>query len=115
MWKVSTGYFALSLLIVVGVMFSPEDFNASPDGYVASDFLTPTLGKFFLFFQPQFWFQYRMGQIQVVESITSTIPSWLLLSIYFISIPLWSICLGWLYVKFTNWLNHFPVLGRRVF
>jgi hypothetical protein len=29
--------------------------------------------------------------------------------------PLWSFCFGWLYVKFTNWLNHFPVLGKKVF
>jgi hypothetical protein len=31
------------------------------------------------------------------------------------SIPLWSICFGWLFVKLDNWLNHFPVLGKRVF
>jgi hypothetical protein len=32
-----------------------------------------------------------------------------------ISVPLWSLCFGWLYVQFTDWLNHFPVLGKRVF
>ena len=32
-----------------------------------------------------------------------------------IAIPIWSICFGWLNVKFKNWLNHFPVLGKRVF
>jgi len=29
--------------------------------------------------------------------------------------PVWSICFGRLYVVFFNWLNHFPVLGKRVF
>jgi len=28
---------------------------------------------------------------------------------------IWSICFGWIYVKFTNWLNHFPVLDKKVF
>ena len=32
-----------------------------------------------------------------------------------LSIPIWSLCFGWIYVKFTNWLNHFPVLGKKVF
>jgi hypothetical protein len=32
-----------------------------------------------------------------------------------VSIPLWSVCFGWIFVKFLNWLNHFPVLGRKVF
>jgi hypothetical protein len=34
---------------------------------------------------------------------------------FFVSIPLWSICFGWIFVKLDNWLNHFPVLGKRVF
>jgi hypothetical protein len=32
-----------------------------------------------------------------------------------ILIPLWSICFGWVFVKILNWLNHFPVLGKKVF
>jgi len=27
----------------------------------------------------------------------------------------WSVCFGWLFVKLDNWLNHFQVLGRKVF
>jgi len=30
-------------------------------------------------------------------------------------IPVWSFCFGWIFVKLDNWLNHFPVLGKRVF
>ena len=32
-----------------------------------------------------------------------------------ISIPMWSYCFGWIFVPFRTWLNHFPVLGKRVF
>jgi hypothetical protein len=50
---------------------------------------------------------------------TATQDSHLLAMIIFaailISIPIWSLCFGWIYVKFTNWLNHFPVLGKKVF
>jgi hypothetical protein len=35
--------------------------------------------------------------------------------IFCVSMLLWSLCFGWLFIKFDNWLNHFPVLGRRVF
>src|ERR1039457_37388 len=41
-------------------------------------------------------------------------PSYLSI-IFCLSMPLWSLCFGWLFVKFDNWLNHFPVLGKRVF
>jgi hypothetical protein len=34
---------------------------------------------------------------------------------YIISIPMWSYCFGWIFVPFRTWLNHFPVLGKRVF
>ena len=40
---------------------------------------------------------------------------WLLSIVQWLSMLIWSICFGWLYVKFTNWLNHFPVLGKKVF
>jgi len=40
---------------------------------------------------------------------------WLEILLLPLTIPLWSICFGWIYVKFTNWLNHFPVLGKKVF
>jgi hypothetical protein len=29
--------------------------------------------------------------------------------------PFWSICFSWIFVKLDNWLNHFPVLGKKVF
>ena len=31
------------------------------------------------------------------------------------SVVYWSICFGWMFVKLINWLNHFPILGKRIF
>jgi hypothetical protein len=42
----------------------------------------------------------------------ATSLSWILISI---SVPFWSFCFGRIFVKIDNWLNHFPVLGKRVF
>ena len=50
-----------------------------------------------------------------IDNIPMKILSWFIIICGAISTLLWSICFGWLYVKFTNWLNHFPVLGRKVF
>ncbi|HEY4952179.1 MAG TPA: hypothetical protein VII71_02190 [Verrucomicrobiae bacterium] len=35
--------------------------------------------------------------------------------VFCVSMPIWSLCFGWIFVKFDNWLNHFPVLGKKVF
>jgi len=32
-----------------------------------------------------------------------------------ISVPVWSFCFAWIFVRVRDWLNHFPVLGKRVF
>jgi hypothetical protein len=40
---------------------------------------------------------------------------WLVTLIQICCAPIWSLCFGWIYVKFTEWLNHFPVLGKKVF
>jgi|ERR1043165_522975 hypothetical protein len=47
----------------------------------------------------------------VVERISGSESAFL----FFMLMPIWSLCFGWLFVKFDNWLNHFPVLGKRVF
>jgi hypothetical protein len=43
------------------------------------------------------------------------LPPWSLMFFWFGSIPIWSICFGWLFIRTKDWLNHFPVLGKRVF
>jgi hypothetical protein len=66
--------------------------------------------------QPQFSLVLLKFQIGIMFFHTHSAS----LTMFFIGvcialIPLWSICFGWFYVKFTNWLNHFPVLGKKVF
>jgi len=55
--------------------------------------------------QPQFWFFSKI----FVGSKNN------LLFLLLLTIPVWSICFGWIFAKLDNWLNHFPVLGKRVF
>jgi hypothetical protein len=46
-------------------------------------------------------------------------PLWLVVLIIYgallVASLFWSICFSWILVKFDNWLNHFPVLGKKVF
>jgi Ni,Fe-hydrogenase I cytochrome b subunit len=61
--------------------------------------------------QPQFWLFSKTLKMGISPAFL--ILSFLILSI--VLVPVWSICFGWIYVKFTNWLNNFPVLGKKVF
>jgi hypothetical protein len=55
----------------------------------------------------------------VSHSILPTHPVWLLALFFyvliFLSVPLWSYCFGWIFIRSKDWLNHFPVLGKKVF
>ena len=64
------------------------------------------IGTCSMILQPQF-----LIFSKIIKSPTSYFVMVLLLS----TAPLWSICFGWIFVKLDNWLNHFPVLGKRVF
>jgi hypothetical protein len=72
----------------------------------------------FCFLQPHFWFEYQLERAFPFShflNILSNFPNWLVTTIMFLSIPVCSFCSSWMLVKFDHWLNHFPVLGRRVF
>jgi hypothetical protein len=72
--------------------------------------------KIFLFLQPQFLFAFHANHPMGFRFVGYNSNQSLLTPIFLlILIPLGSLCFGWLYVKFTNWLNHFPVLGKKVF
>jgi hypothetical protein len=67
-------------------------------------------GKIGLTLQPQLYFfvHANLGQVsEWQERLIKLVAS--------ASIPLWSICFGWIFVKLDKWLNHFPVLGKKVF
>jgi hypothetical protein len=65
----------------------------------------------FCLLQPQSMLLSELGK----KGIDSVLAGWSIIILFFLSIPLWSFCFGWLFVKLDNWLNHFPVLGKKVF
>ena len=67
--------------------------------------------KLLLVFQPQLYFFSKL------DSATSYLKNQdeIIFLFFIITAAAWSMCFGWLAAKFINWLNHFPVLGKRVF
>jgi hypothetical protein len=64
----------------------------------------PTL---FTLLEPQFWLFWKFGSFHISD-LAATI-------LLFVSVLFWSFCFSWIFVKLDNWLNHFPVLGKKVF
>jgi hypothetical protein len=102
-WKVAMAHFALSALILV-VFAQPS----------STDSMRYLWFSFLEILQPIFWLMTLAMKQFLVENWSLNLSAFLSIC-FLIVIPLWSICFGWLYVKFTNWLNHFPVLGKKVF
>lgn len=65
--------------------------------------------------QPQFGVLSKIGDSVALQNFARSLPTWLFVTVLLSSIPIWSFCFGWLFVKFDNWLNHFPGLGRKIF
>jgi hypothetical protein len=61
--------------------------------------------------QPQFWLSAKLFR----AGVGSVFLTWVIIIFQFVAVPLWSFCFAWLFVKLDNWLNHFPVLGKKVF
>jgi len=105
MWKVAAIHFALSVVVAwkfFGYVLHEGDFRSlEPDYSFYGIWLNTWRGLFFSL-QPIWW--------TLMEY-----PGRIILGCYFIFIPIWSICFGWIFVRLDNWLNHFPVLGKRVF
>jgi hypothetical protein len=93
MWKVAAVHFALTILCIILFYITQIDWTV-----------------LFCILQPSF----------LILCVLNPNPGGGLIDALeiwggFLGIPVWSICFGWIYVKFTNWLNHFPVLGKKVF
>jgi hypothetical protein len=122
MWKVAIAHFVLTLFVALLMILLPYPNRRAGDFYyhialfeAYSDFL-----KNFLFLlQPLPLLVVLIFQQMELHFALPNHPLWLVVPIFYgvllISSLLWSFCFGWLYIKFTNWLNHFPVLGKRVF
>ena len=65
--------------------------------------------KLFYLVQPQFFV------FGLVQNILVKLPDWFGQLVFISSVPLWSICFAWIFVKLDNRLSHFPVLGKKVF
>jgi hypothetical protein len=72
----------------------------------------------FALFQPQFLAMYFIHEHpQPVPAITHEfhILPIIIFTGLLISIPVWSFCFSWVFIHGKDWLNHFPVLGKKVF
>jgi hypothetical protein len=106
-WRVAIGHFALSCFLAeIAPNFARVYYPWTKESYYSEIWLANFLIAAICFFQPfPYW-------VSVHKNIT--LPNWLTI-VALCSIPIWSMIFSWLYVRFTNWLNHFPVLGKRVF
>jgi len=111
MWKVAIAHFVLTAFIWLGWECLHNEQTISIQFVLWSE----SWRSVFFFLQPLIWFVFVASQIQIVNIFYSIFSDGAALAISLPLIPFWSICFGWLYVKFTNWLNHFPVLGKKVF
>ena len=113
MWKVAIAHFVLTLFIVWKLVH-----HLAWSGPIEREVWFNAWGLFwlkvFVLFQPVLsllvWV-FHLANVSTWGGIGSFLGGLAMM----ISVPLWSICVGWLVVKFDNWLNHFPVLGKRVF
>jgi hypothetical protein len=120
--KVAATHFGLTVLFVVISMFRPgiafsgnavreRIFQEHLVWRYAWDNCWTDVGYFL---QPQFWLVPKILPLNIPPALRG-LADLIFILVMILSVPLWSICFGWIYVKFTNWLNHFPVLGKKVF
>jgi hypothetical protein len=114
MWKVAIAHFLLTLFVAVklglplvrAAYYQRETWLNGWGGFWE---------KFFWLLQPQSFLYSVIRNLPTFRNFIPTHSGPVLLTLLFLAIPLWSICFSWIYVKFTNRLNHFPVLGKKVF
>ena len=97
-WRVAACHCALSLLVGLAAIFLPVIFRAGRHSAVEN--FSQALSCVFYFLQPPYLLTFLREDF--AEDLL-------------FSIPLWSLVFGWLYVKCTDRLNHFTVLGKKVF
>jgi hypothetical protein len=112
MWKVAIVHFALSLLAFWELLHFASYFGPS-EQFKIFEIWQNLWVKMVFALQPQCLIPLLLSKGIKID------PSGMISRIIFcylvMSIPIWSFCFAWLYVKFTNWLKHFPVLGQKVF
>jgi hypothetical protein len=125
MWKVTSVHFALSVFVALIILFfEPVGFSGNHEARIRfNQWLVWHNAWFnswetiFCFLQPQIAvFYYLIRHTDILLTLRSIISPNAFLILYSVAtIPLWSICFGRLFVRAKDWLNHFPVLGKKVF
>ncbi len=115
MWKVAIVHFALTLFVIWKLIH-----HLAWSGLIEKEVWFNAWGLFwlkvFILFQPLLsFFVWVFHFINVPNGELGGLIEFLEGMAMLLSVPLWSICFGWLFVKLDNRLNHFPVLGKRVF
>jgi uncharacterized membrane protein (UPF0182 family) len=100
MWKVASVHFGLT--IIFGLILTSSFQSASQMPYCLD---------FFYWLQPQFWVRPVIFDL----SIDGRISFLLKLAFYVFSIPIWSLCFSWIYVKLLDRLNHFQRSEKEIF
>jgi hypothetical protein len=117
MWKVAIGHFCLTLfMLFILWKLLHTDWSGSFQKEVWVNAVGLVSLKFFILLQPLLsFFVWVFKFISVPDGNLGGLVEFLEGLAIFFAVPLWSICFGWIYVKFTNWLNHISVLGKKVF
>jgi len=116
---VSLVHFGLTLCVaLLAYYITPHSHSDLLETRIRHEIWSQFCGVILLTLQPFPIFIVWASQV-VLHAIWLHSPIWLAATltwiVLLISVPLWSYCFGIIFVKFDNWLNHFPVLGKRVF
>jgi len=104
-------------LLLTFLFFSLQSIQAAGKlGFLfAGDFWL----KLFFFFQPQILlvnlFPSEYPKPPITPDHSFHLAAKITVAAFLVSIPVWSFCFSWMFISFKDWLNHFPVLGKRVF
>src|SRR5271154_1040737 len=102
-WKVAIVHFLLTLFVVFKIL---HHAIPSAERNIWLQTWGGFLSKFSMLLQPQLLILEKLFN----SSHYLNVPNLIVPISIFVSVPIWSICFGWLFVKLDNWLNHFPVL-----
>jgi hypothetical protein len=105
-WKVAIIHFLLTAFAILFLALT--FFGFIPD--TKNQFLVFGERIFFSILQPQFWIVPTFMDVESFFASISEISiflSWAAFLVCLFSIPLWSLCFGWIYVRLSDRLNHF--------
>ena len=114
MKKVGIIHFFLTVFLAINVVVGlPEIFSrAKQPADVIHFFWIPLWATVMSFLQPITALIWKIV-LPVIENNEGLLDIATVFS--YLLVPIWSAFFGWLFVKVDDWLNHFPVLGKRVF